>query len=262
MDINKMKTLKEAAGIVGVTRRSLQGYDKIGLLHPSMRADNGYCFYDDHAIEKLMIIKVFVDGGYPRKQIKELFESPTTNWVKEFERLMISLEEKKKQIDGTINTIKLIQSRFDPSMAALTDLLQNIQIENMYQNRSFADSMKDSIQQSEEYNEATIEAAKKLQVLSYAILCIGSLNNLSVYAPDVVRWIEIFIDSIAQTMKDMQEEVLSRDEMIIKLEDTMKDALDDEEFRRMIEMHCGTDAPEFIIKAARAYSETWQRNNR
>lgn len=42
-----MKKLSEVCKIVGVTRRTLQEYDKIYLLHPSAKTEAGYWLYDE-----------------------------------------------------------------------------------------------------------------------------------------------------------------------------------------------------------------------
>ena len=68
-----MKRLSEVCKIVGVTRRTLQEYDKVGLLKPTSTTEGGYWLYDDAAIQKLILIQIFVEVGYERKTIKALF---------------------------------------------------------------------------------------------------------------------------------------------------------------------------------------------
>ena len=58
-----MKKLSEVCKIVGVTRRTLQEYDKIGLLKPTSKTESGYWLYDDTAIQTLILIQIFVEGG-------------------------------------------------------------------------------------------------------------------------------------------------------------------------------------------------------
>ena len=42
-----MMTVKEVSNLTGVSIRTLQYYDKIGLLHPAHRTQAGYRLYDD-----------------------------------------------------------------------------------------------------------------------------------------------------------------------------------------------------------------------
>lgn len=101
-----MKKLSEVCKIVGVTRRTLQEYDKVGLLKQTSITAGGYWLYDDAAIQKLLLIRIFVEVGYEHKTIKTLLESPTLDMLEEFDRLVDTLEKKHKRIDGMINTIK------------------------------------------------------------------------------------------------------------------------------------------------------------
>ena len=51
-----MMTVKEVSNLTGVSIRTLQYYDKIGLLHPAHRTQAGYRLYDDAALERLQQI--------------------------------------------------------------------------------------------------------------------------------------------------------------------------------------------------------------
>ena len=44
-----MITVHEVSKLTGVSVRTLQYYDKIGLLHPAKYTDSGYRLYDDAA---------------------------------------------------------------------------------------------------------------------------------------------------------------------------------------------------------------------
>ena len=51
-----MMTVKEVSRLTGVSIRTLQYYDKIGLLNPAEYTQAGYRLYDDTALEKLQQI--------------------------------------------------------------------------------------------------------------------------------------------------------------------------------------------------------------
>lgn len=46
-------TVNEVSRLTGVSIRTLQYYDKIGLLKPARRTESGYRLYDDTALERL-----------------------------------------------------------------------------------------------------------------------------------------------------------------------------------------------------------------
>lgn len=70
-----MMTIKEASRLAGVSIRTLQYYDKIGLLHPTGYTESGYRLYDDAALETLQQILLFRELEFPLKEIKEILSS-------------------------------------------------------------------------------------------------------------------------------------------------------------------------------------------
>ena len=51
-----MMTVNEVSKLTGVSIRTLQYYDRIGLLNPAGRTEAGYRLYDDAALERLQQI--------------------------------------------------------------------------------------------------------------------------------------------------------------------------------------------------------------
>lgn len=51
-----MMTVHEVSRRTGVSVRTLQYYDKMGLLPPTARTEAGYRLYDDAALERLQQI--------------------------------------------------------------------------------------------------------------------------------------------------------------------------------------------------------------
>lgn len=105
-----MMKLSEVCQTVGVTRRTLQEYAKIGLLEPTKKTLGGYWYYDDHAVATLQHILIFVEAGYERKRIKEVMEMPKAELVVEYEKAISLLEEKKAKIDGMIATLDVLKT--------------------------------------------------------------------------------------------------------------------------------------------------------
>lgn len=52
----QLLTVKDVAYITGITPRTLHYYDKINLLRPSRKLENGYRVYDRKDLEKLQMI--------------------------------------------------------------------------------------------------------------------------------------------------------------------------------------------------------------
>ena len=60
-----MMTVHEVSRLAGVSIRTLQYYDRIGLLHPAGYTDAGYRLYDDTDLERLRHILLFRELEFP-----------------------------------------------------------------------------------------------------------------------------------------------------------------------------------------------------
>ena len=67
-----MMTVNEVSKLTGVSIRTLQYYDNIGLLRPTGHTESGYRLYDDTALEKMQQILLFRELEFPLKDIKSI----------------------------------------------------------------------------------------------------------------------------------------------------------------------------------------------
>ena len=81
-----MMTVHEVSKLAGVSIRTLQYYDKIGLLHPTGYTDAGYRLYDDADLERLQHILLFRELEFPLKDIREIMNSPDFDRSKALEQ--------------------------------------------------------------------------------------------------------------------------------------------------------------------------------
>ena len=106
-----MWTVHEVTRMTGVSIRTLQYYDKIGLLQPAEYTDAGYRLYDEAALEKLQQILLFRELEFPLKDIKKILDSPGFDRGKVLEQQIELLRLKKEHIENLMNFalgIKLI----------------------------------------------------------------------------------------------------------------------------------------------------------
>lgn len=68
-------TLREVCQTYGVSRRAVQGYEKAKLVSPSNRTERGYLLYNDVAIERIKLIKLFQDMGFSMKEITRIIDA-------------------------------------------------------------------------------------------------------------------------------------------------------------------------------------------
>ena len=83
--------------------RTLQYYDKIGLLHPAKYTEAGYRLYDDAALETLQQILLFRELEFPLKDIKEIISRPDFDRSKALEQQIELLKLKKEHIENLID---------------------------------------------------------------------------------------------------------------------------------------------------------------
>ena len=98
-----MMTVHEVSRLAGVSIRTLQYYDKIGLLRPTGYTDAGYRLYDDTDLERLQHILLFRELEFPLKEIKAILNSPDFDRSKALEQQIKLLQLKKEHIENLIN---------------------------------------------------------------------------------------------------------------------------------------------------------------
>ncbi len=103
-------TVNEVSKLTGVSIRTLQYYDKIGLLKPTGRTDAGYRLYDDTALEKLQQILLFRELEFPLKEIKNIMESPSFDRKKALEQQITMLTLKKEHLENLISFARGIKA--------------------------------------------------------------------------------------------------------------------------------------------------------
>lgn len=100
----KMK-IKEVADLVGISVRTLQYYDKIGLLKPAEKSEAGYRLYTEDNLSTLQQILFFRELDFPLKRIKEIIQSPSYDQEKALKMQRDMLLERREQIDQMVQTI-------------------------------------------------------------------------------------------------------------------------------------------------------------
>lgn len=99
-------TVRQLARVAGVSVRTLQYYDRIGLLRPSHRDGNGYRQYADEAIVPLQQILFFRELGFSLSDIKGIMSSPEFDVLQalEFHRaLLLQRAERVSELLATVD---------------------------------------------------------------------------------------------------------------------------------------------------------------
>ena len=89
-----MLTVHQVSEYTGLSIRTLQYYDKIGLLHAAESTEAGYRLYDDSSLESLQQIMLFRELEFPLQEIKKIISSPDFNRTKALDQQIELLEMK------------------------------------------------------------------------------------------------------------------------------------------------------------------------
>ena len=104
-----MMTVNEVSKLTGVSIRTLQYYDKIGLLHPTSYTESGYRLYDNEALEILQQILLFRELEFPLKEIKNIIGGPDFDRNKAVKQQVELLTLKKEHLENLICLARGIQ---------------------------------------------------------------------------------------------------------------------------------------------------------
>ncbi len=130
-----MKSVKQVTALTGISARTLQYYDEIGLLNPSELTAGGYRLYNDDALQKLQQILFFKELGFKLKEINELISKPDFDKITAFKKQKELFLLKRNRTDKLIQLLSRLEKgeqcmsfkEFDLSdyIFALEDFKQN-----------------------------------------------------------------------------------------------------------------------------------------
>ena len=95
-------TVHEVSKLTGISIRTLQYYDKIGLFPPAKYSGAGYRLYDEESLTRLQMILLFRELEFPLKDIKGIIDSPDFDRNKALEQQIELLEMKKAHTENLI----------------------------------------------------------------------------------------------------------------------------------------------------------------
>ena len=102
-------TVHEVSQLTGVSIRTLQYYDKTGLLTPAEYTDSGYRLYDSSSLERLQQILIFKELEFPLKSIKVILDNPDFDREKALGEQIELLKLKRQQLEKLIELAQDMQ---------------------------------------------------------------------------------------------------------------------------------------------------------
>ena len=106
-----MMTVHEVGKRTGVTIRTLQYYDSIGLLRPTAVTEAGYRLYDEDALLTLQQILLFRELEFPLKEIKSILSDPDYDRNRAMEQQLRLLKLRRERLDRIIGLLERQQTK-------------------------------------------------------------------------------------------------------------------------------------------------------
>ena len=285
-----MKSISQVAKLTGVSIRTLQYYDEIGLLKPSELTAAGYRMYDDNTLQILQQILFFKELGFPLKKIKEILEKPDFDRIAAFKKQKELFLLKRDRLDRLIQLLERLEKgeqcmsfkEFDLSdyINALEDFKSN-QTETVIQHWGSIENFDMFIQKIRDDEE---------HVAKLAIQQFGSIEK---YTEEMKHNLEHFSEIMDEWYSQVPEEMLKEDkflklashkgedvasetvqsiveEIISSIQTTtskllvgnaenycrmMIDTYSNDYLSKVFDTKHGAGSSEFIVKAFRYYSE-------
>lgn len=98
-------TICRLAELAGVTTRTLRWYDRIGLLRPSGRGENGYRLYGAAEVDRLQQILFYRALGVELEQIKTILDDPAFDSMAALREHLRALRARQAQLEELIRTV-------------------------------------------------------------------------------------------------------------------------------------------------------------
>ena len=206
-----MKSISQIAKLTGVSIRTLQYYDKIGLLKPSELTAAGYRMYDNDALQTLQQILFFKELGFPLKEIKEILEKPDFDRIAAFKKQKELFLLKRDRLGRLIQLLERLEKgeqcmsfkEFDLSdyINALEDFKSN-QTETVIQHWGSIENFDMFIQKIRDDEE---------HVAKLAIQQFGSIEK---YTEEMKHNLEHFSEIMDEWYSQVPEEMLKEDKFL------------------------------------------------
>ena len=154
----KLMKISEVTKQVGVSRKALQEYDKLDLVHPTATTEGGYWLYDEDAVDKISTIQLFSMVGYTRKEIKEFidivtgFDHPEERQAK-YRDAIKRLKKKRTQLDSLITVAETMMALSSPQSRDTLKGLHDYKRGGTFTETSTMDNLQQSMDYLSELDE-------------------------------------------------------------------------------------------------------------
>ena len=98
--------LRQVCAELNISRRTIQGYEKEGLVSPSGKNKYGHLLYGEAERERIRLVRFYQQVGFSLKEIKALMEAPVPIRKAALERKEGELESECLRLQELIRQVK------------------------------------------------------------------------------------------------------------------------------------------------------------
>ncbi|GEK29982.1 transcriptional regulator [Kurthia zopfii] len=235
----------DLSDIVRVSKRTLQHYDKIGLLKPATINDAGYRIYNEHSVDQLQQILFYKELGFSLKKIIEILNSPNFDLLASLQFQEKIANEKMRQYDQMIRTIRQTQKAIEGEiqMSAKEKFNGSLFDQNPYEEEAkqlFGEkAIRDSKIKMAQFSSIELQNLWQQQFKK-----LSKLRNSKPNSPEVLKEMDSFFKFLNQHFGNYSKEAFAGLGMLY---------VQDERFTKNIDQY-GNGLAQFLQIAMQAYS--------
>lgn len=235
----------DLSDIVRVSKRTLQHYDKIGLLKPATINDAGYRIYNEHSVDQLQQILFYKELGFSLKKIIEILNSPNFDLLASLQFQEKIANEKMRQYDQMIRTIRQTQKAIEGEiqMSAKEKFNGSLFDQNPYEEEAkqlFGEkAIRDSKIKMAQFSSIELQNLWQQQFKK-----LSKLRNSKPNSPEVLKEMDSFFKFLNQHFGNYSKEAFAGLGMLY---------VQDERFTKNIDQY-GDGLAQFLQIAMQAYS--------
>lgn len=226
-----MRTISQVAELTGISIRTLQYYDEIGLLKPNERTQSGYRLYGEDALQKLQQILFFKELGFQLKEIKEILDKPDFDRIEAFKKQKELLLLKRNRIDRLIQLLSRLEKGEQCMDFKEFELSEYIEALENFKTNSSRDVVKHwgSIENFNLFIQKIRENESDL-----AKLAIQQFGSIEKYTEAMKYNLDHFSEIMEQQMSQIPEEMAQQDMLYQQLTADMTKDIASEEIQHIV----------------------------
>ncbi|WP_312059206.1 MerR family transcriptional regulator [Anaerotignum sp.] len=220
-----MRTVKQVSSLTGVSVRTLQFYDEIGLFKPTEVTDAGYRLYDDASLEILQQILFFKELDFTLKEIKEIMDNSKFDKSEAFKKQRVFIEMKRDRLNGLLILLEKLEKGEHVMSFEKFDMDDYFKALDEFK-KAYINEIVNKYGCTETFDEMVNELkSNESQLSQLAIKQYGSLEKFTeVSKKNLEKFLQINAEAV-----DVEESIKKTDYLTRKLtEDLSKDVYSEE----------------------------------